>query len=64
LIKKRELSLNKTLKRSDIAEGSGVSRYTIWRMLSNPNHPVSARNIDRLCQYFNCSVGDLFPEED
>ncbi len=55
----------KRLTVDKVAEKSGVSRFTLQRLKSNPYHSTSTDVINKLCSYFECEVGDLlvFEEE-
>lgn len=43
----------------EVAERSGIHRTTISRMLNTRGYNASMSNLDALCRYFECQVGDL-----
>lgn len=48
------------LKIADVARDIGVHRNTITLLYYEKAKRVELDVIDKLCKYFNCSVGDLF----
>ena len=48
------------LKIADVARAIGVHRNTITLLYYEKAKRVDLDVIDKLCKYFNCSVGDLF----
>ena len=47
------------LKIADVARAIGVHRNTITLLYYEKAKRVDLDVIDKLCKYFNCSVGDL-----
>ena len=43
----------------DVADGTGIHRTTLSKMLNVRGYNASLSNIDSLCRFFNCQVGDL-----
>lgn len=43
----------------EVAEAAGIHRTTISRMLNSRGYNASMSNLDALCKYFGCQVGDL-----
>jgi putative transcriptional regulator len=43
----------------EVAERAGIHRTTISRMLNTRGYNASMSNLDALCRYFECQVGDL-----
>jgi putative transcriptional regulator len=43
----------------EVAEQSGIHRTTLSRMLNVRGYNASMSNVDSLCRYFGCQVGDL-----
>lgn len=43
----------------EVSEGTGIHRTTLSKMLNTPGYNATLENIDRLCSYFHCQVGDL-----
>jgi len=42
-----------------IATKTKIHRTTLSRIASKPGFITTTKNIDKLCEYFGCSVGDL-----
>lgn len=45
---------------ADVARETGLHRNTITLLYKETATRVDLDTIDRLCQFFGCSVGDLF----
>lgn len=43
----------------EVAEATGLHRTTISKMLNIAGYNASLENLDLLCRYFRCQVGDL-----
>lgn len=43
----------------EVAVQSGIHRTTLSRMLNQRGYNASMSNIDALCRFFGCQVGDL-----
>ena len=43
----------------EVAEATGIHRVTLSRMLNTPGYNASTNNLDALCRYFECSVGEI-----
>lgn len=51
----------------EVADATGIHRTTLSKMLNSPAYNATVSNIDLLCRYFGCTVGDLLvyvPDED
>jgi len=48
------------LKVIDISRDTGINRGTITRLYHETAERVDLGVISKLCDYFNCSVGELF----
>ncbi|MDP2829972.1 MAG: helix-turn-helix transcriptional regulator [Sulfuricellaceae bacterium] len=48
------------MKISDVARQTGLNRSTITALYQENAARVEIEAIDKLCQLFNCKVGDLF----
>jgi putative transcriptional regulator len=67
MIKARLLSLiavkaqeeNRRVKLSDIAQETGINPSTLSRMSQGKQLAWKVKDIDALCNYFRCGVGDL-----
>ncbi|MBN8748350.1 MAG: helix-turn-helix transcriptional regulator [Variovorax sp.] len=43
----------------DVAEGSGVNRMTLSKILNHRGYSTGTDIVDKLCAYFGCPVSDL-----
>ena len=43
----------------EIAEGTGIHRTTLSKMINVRGYNASLSNVDSLCRYFGCQVGDV-----
>ena len=43
-----------------MAEESGLSINVFQRLINNASDRIDFDTIDKLCAYFDCSIGDLF----
>ena len=43
----------------EVAEGSGVNRMTLSKILNQRGYSTGTDIVDRLCTYFGCTVEDL-----
>jgi putative transcriptional regulator len=43
----------------EVADGSGVHRSTLSRIINVRGTNVTTANLDSLCAYFGCALGDL-----
>ncbi len=59
LMQERERKIGRRLKQHDIAQFAGVSDHTIINWIRNDVTKFDGQTIERLCDYFNCDVGDL-----
>lgn len=50
----------KKLKISDIANNTDLHRNTLTALYKETAQRVELNAIDQLCEFLNCSVGDLF----
>jgi putative transcriptional regulator len=53
----------KKLKIVDVARDTGINRGTITRLYQETAVRVDFDVIDRLCSYFDCSIGELLEKE-
>jgi putative transcriptional regulator len=50
----------------ELAESTNIHRATLSKIANQKNAQTRTENIDRLCKFFKCQVGDLmeYVEED
>ena len=49
----------KKLTFEELAEQTGIHRATLSKIANQRNAPTRTDNIDRLCKFFKCQVGDI-----
>ena len=51
----------------DVAQATGINRSTLSKMLNKRGYNATTNNIDVLCRFFGCQVGDVMqyvPDEE
>lgn len=59
LIADKAFKERRSISMTEVAEGSGVHRATLSKMVNQPGTNVGTEIIERLCVYFQCQPGDL-----
>ena len=59
VMEKKRLATGRRLLISEIAAATGLGQEILTKILSQKGYGTSTDTIDRLCDYFNCSVEDL-----
>ena len=52
-------ALGRRVELNEVAEGTGIHRTTLSKMINSRGYNVTASNLDRLCRFFECQVADL-----
>jgi len=52
------------LKIADVARETGLNRKTITALYNETGTRVDLETIDKLCELFECKVGDLFEHQE
>ncbi|MCW8827599.1 MAG: helix-turn-helix transcriptional regulator [Gammaproteobacteria bacterium] len=52
------------MKVVDVARETGLHRHTITALYKETAQRIEMDTIDRLCEFFDCSVGELFERVD
>ena len=47
-----------------VAEETGITRYAIYALAKNELREFPKEVLEKLCNYFNCTVGDLLLTEE
>ena len=66
LMWKKAYKENNKVTYQHIKDVTGISIQTLSRINSTPNYTISAENLEKLCNYFNCTPNDLisiYPDE-
>ncbi len=59
LIESKEFETGQRISVKEIAEGTGIGRGTLSKILNQKGANTTIENIDKLCIFFGCSVEDL-----
>ena len=59
IIAKKEFEEDRRITIAEVAEGAGIHRVTLSRMINKKGLSTSTDHIDKLCRYFNCKVEDI-----
>ena len=59
LIAAWEIKNNEQLTLEKLSRLTGINRSTLSRMAGSADHNTTIKNIDTLCEFFGCTVGDL-----
>ncbi len=51
------------MKIADVARETGLNRNTITLLYKETASRIDLEAVDKLCELFNCEVGDLFERE-
>jgi DNA-binding Xre family transcriptional regulator len=59
LLAQKEFSERKVISLTEVANVTGINRMTLSRIANHPGTNTGTENINKLCGYFNCEVGQL-----
>ena len=59
MIAKREFEQGRRITIAEVAEGAGIHRVTLSKMINRRGFSTSTDHLDGLCRYFECAVEDL-----
>jgi len=55
----KEFSEKRRIPMDEISKSTGISRQTLSRMMNTHGYNSTTDNLDKLCDYFNCELGDI-----
>jgi len=44
---------------TEVASATGINRMTLSKIANHPGYSTVTDNLDRLCDYFDCELGQL-----
>lgn len=44
---------------TEVANATGINRMTLSKIANHPGYSTVTDNLDKLCSYFNCPLGQL-----
>jgi putative transcriptional regulator len=50
---------NRRIEWREVAEATGIHRTTLSKMANTRGYNATVSNLDLLCRYFKCQVGDI-----
>ncbi|MBL4832673.1 MAG: helix-turn-helix transcriptional regulator [Pseudomonas sp.] len=59
MIARREFEEGRRVTIAEVAEGAGIHRVTLSKMINRRGFSTSTDHIDGLCRHFDCRVEDL-----
>ncbi|MDT8404809.1 helix-turn-helix transcriptional regulator [Sulfuriflexus sp.] len=59
MIAKREFEEGRRVTIAEVAEGAGIHRVTLSKMINRRGFSTSTDHLDGLCRYFGCSIEEL-----
>ncbi|GAC1505561.1 MAG: hypothetical protein NVS1B6_13480 [Steroidobacteraceae bacterium] len=59
LIEEFEFRQQRRLTLTEVAEATGIVRTTLSRMVGPKHFNTTTDNLEKLCKFFGCQVGDL-----
>ena len=59
LIADQEFRERRRVTVQELAQGTGITRNTLSKMLNQHGASVRSENLDRLCAYFDCRIEQL-----
>lgn len=59
LLAQKEFTERKVISLTEVAIATGMNRMTLSRIANHPGTNTGTENINKLCGYFNCEVGQL-----
>lgn len=59
LLADREFRERRVITMTEVAEATGINRMTLSKIANKPGYSTVTDNLDKLCAYFNCGLGEL-----
>jgi len=59
ILSKKEFEKGRRITIAEVAEGAGIHRVTLSRMINKKGLSTSTEHLDKLCRYFNCKIEDI-----
>lgn len=59
MIAKKEFAEERRITIGEVAEAAGIHRMTLSKMINQKGYNTGTENLDQLCAYFECQIGDL-----
>jgi len=59
LVAEKEFQEGRRVTLEEIAQATGINRTTLSRIANNRGYNTTTDNLDGLCRYFGCKLGDV-----
>ena len=59
LIKVKKAQWGRKITLSEVADATGISRMTLFRMTKNQGYNTVTDHLDKLCAFFECELHEL-----
>lgn len=59
ILAKKTFAEGRRIEWIEVASQTGIHRVTLSKMTNHRGYNSTTSNLDRLCRYFNCAIGDL-----
>lgn len=59
LIAEKEFTEKRRITIGEISKETGINRMTLSKIINHPGHSTVTDNLDKLCNYFDCSIEQL-----
>lgn len=67
LLAKKSFHEGRRIEWTEVAQACGIHRITLSKMVNRRGYNATTTNLDRLCRYFQCGIGELLeyvPDEE
>ncbi|MCX7176019.1 MAG: helix-turn-helix transcriptional regulator [Proteobacteria bacterium] len=59
LLAEKQFKEGRRVTLTELSETTGINRVTISKMVNQRGYSTVTDNLDKLCKFFNCKVGEL-----
>ncbi len=59
LIAEKEFTEKRRITIGEISQETGINRMTLSKIINHPGHSTVTDNLDKMCNYFDCSIEQL-----
>lgn len=59
LIQAKKAEWGRKITLNEVADSTGISRMTLFRMINNQGYNTVTDHLDKLCAFFECEIHEL-----
>jgi putative transcriptional regulator len=59
LLAEKQFREGRRVTLTELSEATGINRVTLSKMVNQRGYSSVTDNLDKLCKFFNCKVGDI-----